>query len=320
MKSTLFNSFLKIIISLIIFIPFSIAQNNKTRVIGGGFVQPDEYKWMARTWRGGYSESTCCLIAPQWLITAAHVLPDSALYGYPDSVCIHQFSRTNPSPDRELIPIERIFKHPGWVEGSYVNFGHKIDLALIKLKRPAITAPATLGNIADTIYYETDTPCTILGWGYNGYLPSDTLKIGRIKIINFDTCKAHYDKTPIDLVKTIDVCAGYKKDEPAEGSAWGDSGGPLFLELPNGVCKIIGIVKGGYHPETDWEYPGIYTRLISFKPWIDSIMQTSIGIKDITPFQQAVNLIIKENELTISATNASIPKPLINIYDTMSFS
>nr|WP_298059756.1 choice-of-anchor L domain-containing protein [uncultured Halomonas sp.] len=53
-------------------------------------------------------------------------------------------------------------------------------------------------------------------------------------------------------------------------SAPGDSGGPGFIELPDGSFQISSIVKGGSY-EIEFGSYGLETRLSYFQEWIDSI-------------------------------------------------
>ena len=56
-----------------------------------------------------------------------------------------------------------------------------------------------------------------------------------------------------------------------EDSCGGDSGGPLMLEKKNGFRKkytLIGLVSWGTFKCATERFPGVYTDVASFLPWI----------------------------------------------------
>lgn len=50
----------------------------------------------------------------------------------------------------------------------------------------------------------------------------------------------------------------------------GDSGGPLFIAEPSGVSTIVGVISFGISCGS--QLPGVYTRVASYKNWIESII------------------------------------------------
>ena len=66
------------------------------------------------------------------------------------------------------------------------------------------------------------------------------------------------------------MCAGMLAGAP-QGGAAGDSGGPLFVQTTNGPGQI-GVVSWGQNSWTTAQNPGVYTRIASYRQWIDSVI------------------------------------------------
>jgi len=66
------------------------------------------------------------------------------------------------------------------------------------------------------------------------------------------------------------ICAG----EEGKDSCQGDSGGPLVWKHPSNTYIQIGVVSWGIGCAAK-RYPGVYTRVNKYLPWIES--RTNIG-------------------------------------------
>ena len=195
------------------------------------------------------------LIAPRWVLTAAHM--GRAL------------QELKPMPKLAFgaaqHEIQAIFVHPDWKKG-----GHS-DIALLYLKSPVRGVEPT------RLYRESDEGgkgVVIVGSGYTG------------KIGERPQPKERWDRKKRAAINTVDRVSprtlGLKIKPPGEASdlqgaaAPGDSGGPAFIETPDGLF-VAGI---GYATDDtnadgivgnagDWE---IYARVSYFVPWIEATM------------------------------------------------
>ncbi|CAD6994740.1 unnamed protein product, partial [Ceratitis capitata] len=110
---------------------------------------------------------------------------------------------------------------------------------------------------------------TVVGWGRTsegGDLPSIVNQV-KVPIMSITECRSQKYKS--SRITSSMLCAG----RPKMDSCQGDSGGPLLLS--NGVKYfIVGVVSWGVGCGRDG-YPGVYTRVSKFIPWIKSNLRDS---------------------------------------------
>lgn len=110
---------------------------------------------------------------------------------------------------------------------------------------------------------------TVVGWGRTsegGILPSIVNQV-KVPIMSLAECRNQKYKST--RITTSMLCAG----RPRMDSCQGDSGGPLLLS--NGVKYfIVGVVSWGVGCGREG-YPGVYTRISKFIPWIKSNLENT---------------------------------------------
>lgn len=110
---------------------------------------------------------------------------------------------------------------------------------------------------------------TVVGWGRTsegGVLPSIVNQV-KVPIMSLAECRNQKYKST--RITTSMLCAG----RPRMDSCQGDSGGPLLLS--NGVKYfIVGVVSWGVGCGREG-YPGVYTRISKFIPWIKSNLENT---------------------------------------------
>ncbi|KAH8299575.1 hypothetical protein KR044_003118, partial [Drosophila immigrans] len=123
----------------------------------------------------------------------------------------------------------------------------------------------------DSLLQETDSTEDFLvtGWGKteNGTL-SDVLREANIRLTNPQACQQSFLR---DIARS-QLCVG----DVARDSCRGDSGGPLSYPadyLTGQRFVQFGIVSYGAQ-QCGTGSPGVYTKLISFMPWITNILGT----------------------------------------------
>lgn len=248
--------------------PTTSAIENAPNVVGGRDAEPGEWPWMAalvlapveNAYEGHFCGGT--LIAPTWVLTAAHCVANLEAR-HIDVV----LGRHNLSSDGG----ERISVLEKWVHPDYNASTLDSDLALLRLERPSSQQPAQLNPTitASLQTVPTQTMSTVTGWGNTGIESApkpETLQEVELPLVNRDICnspEAYNGNVTLNM-----ICAGYQRG--GEDSCKGDSGGPLMIfNEQDAVWIQAGVVSWGEGCAEPNHY-GVYTHLSNFYEWIES--------------------------------------------------
>lgn len=233
------------------------------------------------------------LIAPGWVLTAAHCLVEQG-GAIPPQVVTALVGAT-ALDEGARYTVAEVIVHPGYSETTLDN-----DIGLLRL---AGTADAPVIRMTDA---QVDSgPVTVIGWGLmeNGYFPTSLME-AQVELAANDACNAgikeiyardldmilqayagrmRYSSDGVSSATTAIVatmrdpltanmiCAGMA--DGARDACNGDSGGPLFAIGEDGPVQI-GIVSWGEGP-MDAQAAcghanayGVYTRLANYRDWI----------------------------------------------------
>ncbi|XP_026477686.1 venom serine protease Bi-VSP-like [Ctenocephalides felis] len=113
----------------------------------------------------------------------------------------------------------------------------------------------------------------VAGWGalrFGG--PSATkLQELQIPVVTNEQCKENYASFKAQIIDERVLCAGYANG--GKDACQGDSGGPLMLPINDNRdgyhYYLIGVVSYGFKC-AEPGFPGVYTRVSQFLPWIES--------------------------------------------------
>ncbi len=237
------------------------------------------------------------LIAPQWVLTAAHCLYDAGSSIDPQSVTV--LSEATNLVEGKRLNVAEVFVHENYDPSTLDN-----DIGLLRLADTA-TAP-TISMTGDDL---ESGDAMVIGWGMmdDGTFPNDLMEAD-IKLFPNSACNSgikkiyardiglvlrdytwrmRYSEQAIDdAVETMAatmgdpltgnmLCAG--ETDGARDACNGDSGGPLFT-MVDGKPVQVGIVSWGEGPLDanaacgHANAYGIYTRLSNFTDWVDEKM------------------------------------------------
>ena len=243
---------------------FEYGITGKTEAIQG------EQPWMVALVDDGLDayDGTFCggtLIAPQWVLTAAHCIEDMRAAEVDVVVGRYQLS----SSQGERIDATHLIMHPDYSEFN--------DIALIHL-----AAPATAGQPIPLVTYATEylddaaTEARVTGWGLipekgDEFYP-DNLHGVSVPIITDEQCKITYGR---DVDNTV-LCAGF--DSGGADACDGDSGGPLIVPDGNNWA-LAGVVSWGDGCGLPGGY-GVYTRVVSYEAWIKGYLSGSTALPE----------------------------------------
>jgi len=223
---------------------------------------------------GRYSESeeskdyaVGVLVAPKWVLTAAHFVQDSSVWKFGDN-----FYQT-----------KRIIKHPKLKPNAQETQWFGCDMALVELGHAVQDVKPAVRYYGDKEFGQTITK---VGFGFVGNgidgmdSPRKQEKLGGQNIV--DAIGGIFENRKFS--NSVMVCDfdNPKNDElnyfgspiPLEleiGGAKGDSGGGVFME-ENGKFVLVGIVSGALNRQIKYGSVMALARVSKSNEWIDSVI------------------------------------------------
>jgi secreted trypsin-like serine protease len=207
------------------------------------------------------------LIAPTWVLTAAH---------FPGERGVWQFGR-------EVYESKRIVRHPQLVAGAREQQWTGWDLALVELDRPVTTVRFAIRYRGEA---EVGKLVTKIGYGYQGdgvnglKSPPVAERLGGDNVIDaaggtFEGRTFSRDVLVLDFDSPLSAESNrFGSAIPVAleiGGAKGDSGGGVFAQEA-GQWQLIGIVSGGLNREIRYGSVAALARVSAANPWIDSVI------------------------------------------------
>uniref|UniRef100_A0A8C3T1D3 Peptidase S1 domain-containing protein n=1 Tax=Chelydra serpentina TaxID=8475 RepID=A0A8C3T1D3_CHESE len=225
------------------------------RIVGGRDCRVGSRAYQVALLRNGRIYCGGSLIAPKWVLTAAHCRSQVS------SLQVHlgDYNLRVKEGTEQIRRIRNFFVHPGYNLRRYDN-----DFMLLELD-----APAQLNNYVNTIDLATSCPfpgtlCVVSGWGtirspQSMALFPNTLRCADVYSISQARCQASYG----NIITENMFCAGV--EQGGIDSCQGDSGGPLVC---NG--QLQGVVSWGTSVCALRGRPGVYANVCKVAQWVRS--------------------------------------------------
>lgn len=230
----------------------SLRPSVPTQRIVGGSVTSTPQPWVAALLQNGQQGCGGSLIAPQWVVTAAHCVTGQA---NPTQVRVGSLNRTSGG---QVISIAQKIVHPNY-STSNINGGNDIALLRLQTAVSGIT-PITMGSSSPS----AGTAVRLYGWGQTtpqagGDRGSDQLKQLDTQIIAASNCSNY---------RTGDLCV---RGTTSATACYGDSGGPAIV---NGA--LVGATsRAGGNDSTCGRTNALYTDVVYFRNWISQYVGTT---------------------------------------------
>ncbi|XP_028748064.1 granzyme G-like [Peromyscus leucopus] len=227
-------------------------------IIGGHEVKPHSRPYMAFVTFLNDGNMMFCggfLVKDNFVLTAAHCLGSSM------RVTLGAHNIETKEETQQIIPVAEAIPHPDYNAENWSN-----DIMLLKLQRKAIRTnavrPLKLPKANSQV--NPGDECHIAGWGatsLNATKGAASLQETVLIILDDEECELDFHQ----YMKTIQICAG--DPNQIQAAFKGDSGGPLVCDN-----RAYGVLSNG---DNEIIAPGVFTKVVSFLPWIRRSMKPS---------------------------------------------
>ena len=277
------------------------------RIVGGDPTSQSEWPWQnALYFRGpdGHQYFDCggSLIAPNWVLTAAHCFAGTRKPE--DWTVVTNIAKISADgiPEGSLQrKVARVVVHEQYDTESHAN-----DIALLQLAEPLPNTTISLQLTGDKTIEGADRSVTVVGWGRTRWLQqkkdaqgnsvwidgmtqqqvnpsnfqSPELRKASIPLVDVEKCAKMEQGIKGVVVDARVLCAGLP--EGGRDSCQGDSGGPLMSQIDSDHWRQIGVVSVGIHCG-EVKLPGVYTRVSAFGDWIRGVVGGDLVVAAQTP-------------------------------------
>ncbi|KAF0288680.1 Proclotting enzyme [Amphibalanus amphitrite] len=240
-----------------------------------GMRQPGE-NWAENRGQGPVWICGGAVVTPRFVLTAAHCVGGRALDKLVVRLGEYNLSSTTDGPHQDRL-VSAVTLHPQFVS-------RQNDVALLRLDVPAefglLVRPVCLPVPGAPV--PPPGLRRVAGWGRLSFegAGAAVLQEAKLTLVPADACESIYrrlssfgESFPGGGFLGTKLCAVDPSTRGAD-ACLGDSGGPLTGLRPDGRFALVGIVSLGVGCG-DPDFPGVYTRVESYVPWIVAVIATA---------------------------------------------
>ncbi|XP_073963724.1 clotting factor B-like isoform X2 [Choristoneura fumiferana] len=243
-------------------------------IVGGKEAKRDEFPHMALLgFENPSPDDPICggtVISDKFILTAGHCTYTKG--SKVSTAKVGLLRRTENVPASNIYGISRIIKHPQYKPPSKYN-----DIALLQTDRQIQFGHTVIPACLDTGESGDASRASVTGWGDTAYLGSKADALLKVTLMKFESseCLRRYKVGQRHLEggfnEASQLCYGDHTE--AKDTCQGDSGGPLQIHNSRVHCmySVVGLTSFGWHCGRIG-FPGIYTRVDAFTPWIESVV------------------------------------------------
>lgn len=250
----------RIVIVLVTLAACLAAATPASAAVGGRDTQR-AYPHMASLERDGSFICGGSLVAPGFVLTAAHCVADA-----PDAKYRVGLGSVDLTAPTERLDVAAVTVHENYGKPQAASN----DVALLRLATPSQQKPIELLPVAEMPRWAPGRPVTVIGWGAR--LTFDVLGVSATDRLQEVTTTRQSDRscaasTSGDFDAGSELCAGELIG--LKDSCQGDSGGPLMVDGPGGAPALVGVVSFGFGCGVPTQF-GVYARVADtpLRDWV----------------------------------------------------
>ncbi|XP_067419766.1 coagulation factor VII [Emydura macquarii macquarii] len=236
------------------------------RIVGGNICPPGECPWQALIIQNQVEKCGGTLLAPSWVVTAAHCLEKTDAEQL--RVKLGEYRINQEDEGEQERKVSKIIIHEEYIIGDTNH-----DIALLSLEAPVnltdyvvpICLPEKRFAVSELSFIKFST---VSGWGR---LIDGGAAAAVLMRVDLPRVKSHecIQDTNLNITENM-FCAGDLRG--TKDSCKGDSGGPHATKY-NNTWFLTGIVSWGKGCATEGTY-GVYTRVSKYLDWLNSHMDS----------------------------------------------